>query len=86
LSHLISIKGTRVDFPDEIADQIRLVLRLKEGEQVSVLDNSGKAYQVTLHYANGKNPSGEIIGDMPVEAEPYYTDYQFYPLTKREKF
>jgi 16S rRNA (uracil1498-N3)-methyltransferase len=81
-----SINGTQVDFPDEIADQIRLVLRLKEEDQVCVLDNSGKAYRVSLRYASGKNPFGEIIGEMPVEAEPLIPVISFIPLTKREKF
>ena len=81
-----SINGTRVVFPDEIADQIRLVLRLKEEDQICVLDNSGKAYRVSLRYANEKNPFGEIIGEMPVEAEPLIPIISFIPLTKREKF
>lgn len=43
-----SIRGDEVSIPDEQARQIRTVLRLRRGDHILVLDNSGMEYVVRL--------------------------------------
>ena len=80
------IHGTRVKFPHPIAHQIMHVLRLKEGDQVIVLDNQGNQYQVTLsidieHMA----VSGEIMQKEAVSSEPSTKISLCFGLSNREK-
>ena len=76
----------QVQFPQDVSDQIRRVLRLKNGDQVVVLDNSGKAFLTTLFYPSPNTLLGEIQQEIAVESEPVLPFTCFLPLTRREKF
>lgn len=84
LKHIDPQAG-RVVFPQDIAHQIRHVLRLQPGDQVTVLDGGGKAYQVQMDPFEGDKITasvlriGENIIGLPVHIS------LFFPMTKREK-
>ena len=76
----------QVTFPKEIAHQIIHVLRLNNGDQVIVLDNSGVYHQVDLQ----TNPSeikvtGSIKETRPVTSEPKTQLSLAFGLSNREK-
>ena len=80
------IQEQSVTFPDDIAHQIRHVLRMREGQVVQVLDNTGWVYEVVLV----KVTNGEVMGQI---REKYYGDTEpklnlalFLSLTQRDKF
>jgi len=81
----IDPQTTEVIFPPDISHQITHVLRLVPGDQVTVLDGSGKVYQVRLNHSEGDQLSaaithaGEIATPLPVRIT------LFFPLSKREK-
>lgn len=59
----------RVHFPPEPAHQIRRVLRLRPGETVICLDNTGMEYDTRLDVVAG-TVEGEILGIRRNETEP----------------
>lgn len=66
-----TIKGETVEFPADFSHQIIHVLRLKEGDQVEVLDNTGAVYSVEI----GFNPAeklvqGHVVKSSPASGEP----------------
>jgi len=81
----IDPQATEVVFPPDISHQITHVLRLVPGDQVTVLDGAGKAYQVRLNHFEGDHVTatishaGEITTPLPVQIT------LFFPLSKREK-
>lgn len=81
------IKGTFVQFPPELSHQIINVLRLKEGELVAVLDNTGTIYEVEIgHDPTGKLVVGHIVGSSPVAGEPKVAIELCVGLSHRDKF
>lgn len=76
----------KIQFPVEIAHQIRQVLRLKEGMNVEVLDNRGNAFEVRLSRVDGENVEGEILTQIQLESEPDIKLTLCVSLTQREKF
>ena len=50
-----------IEFPGDVAHQIRHVLRLKKGDCVIVMDGEGKAYQVELSRVDSGIATGKII-------------------------
>ena len=65
-----AISEKSVNIPDEVASQIRKVLRLKEGTAVQFLDNRGWVYESEIHYIDTKNITAEIKEKRPAEGEP----------------
>lgn len=80
------ISGGGVDIPDDIAGQIRKVLRLKEGEAVQFLDNKGWVYDAEIGYPDPKHVTAFVTGKQPAEGEPACFITLFLSLTQREKF
>lgn len=80
------INGLQVNFPADISHQISHVLRMGEGDQVGVLDNSGWLYHVRLQNGPpGSSLTGEIIERQAVSSEPDVHLTLYFGLTSREK-
>lgn len=64
-----SVRAGQVLFPAETSRQIERVLRLKPGDRVLVLDDSGIEYTVSL-YSVGRTTTGSIESTCQNQAEP----------------
>ena len=65
-----AISDDEVAFPQDISRQISRVLRMSPGDTVTVLDNSGWEYSVTLSAVSAANSEGRIIGRREGRGEP----------------
>ena len=81
-----SIDGREVRFSREQAHQLCHVLRLKPGDTVVVLDNTGTEYDVTLTAATGKEALGRITTERVAKGEPKVQITLFQSLLARDKF
>lgn len=81
-----SFAGDRVVLPDQIAHQIRNVLRLRAGTAVVVLDNSGWEYEVLLRQVDRQQVVGEAVAKRPCPNEPSVQLTLYQALMKRDKF
>jgi len=81
-----AIHGSKVQFPADRSHQIVRVLRLQTGDQVCVLDNSGKSYLVELIELDAKFCLGEIREVVTNNTEPLTKVHLLVALTQREKF
>jgi len=81
----IDASSNSVVFPPDIAHQIVHVLRLQTGDQVTVLDGEGRAYQVRLKALDADPLTAEIlrIGENSVQIPLQIS--LFFPLSKRDK-
>lgn len=81
-----SINGTDIQFPDDVAHQIRHVLRLRQDDLVEVLDNSGKIYRTKLDF-NVANlvVRGSVVDIYEGRSEPKVQIQLYFGLTSREK-
>lgn len=80
------ISDKQVIITDSRVHQIRDVLRMKTGDDIIVLDNTGLEYQVSLTEISTKNIVGEIVQKKRSEAEPKTQITLFQSLLAREKF
>ncbi|MFU8827489.1 MAG: RsmE family RNA methyltransferase [Brevefilum sp.] len=81
-----SIHGQEVTFPHPLAHQIWHVLRLREGDRVAVLDNSGKRFTVVLGDTGGEQVlTGQILRADTVTSEPHTHLALYFGLSSREK-
>ena len=64
------ILNASVSFPPPVAHQIRSVLRLRAGERVLVLDNSGDEMEVLLKGVATSSVTGEVVAKRPSANEP----------------
>jgi 16S rRNA (uracil1498-N3)-methyltransferase len=80
-----TIDREQVQFPTEIARQIQRVLRLKQGDHVNVLDDSGMVYEVTLNF-DGQSVTGDIFRQYAGETESRLRLTLMVALSQREKF
>ncbi|MEK7214349.1 MAG: RNA methyltransferase PUA domain-containing protein, partial [Chloroflexota bacterium] len=64
------IQGEAVQFTPVQARQLATVLRLRPGEQVTVLDGSGSAFDVSLIMVTAKNARGVVTGSRVAGGEP----------------
>lgn len=72
--------------PSDTSDQIRKVLRLKDGETICLLDNCGNASEAAIEYMDGKSICAHVKRSYPVSNEPGCRITLFLSLTQREKF
>jgi 16S rRNA (uracil1498-N3)-methyltransferase len=54
----------------QTARQIKTVLRMKRGDHIIVLDNSGMEWQVTLTNVDQDEMAGQIVAEQPAQGEP----------------
>lgn len=73
-------------FPADISHQIAHVLRLKAGDKVVVLDNSGFEYLTALNLIDSQKTKAQIITKDQIQSEPDNELHLFISLTQREKF
>ena len=64
------LHGGRIILSGPQAHQIRDVLRMKSGEKIIVLDNTGYEYTVSLTEIERREVAGEVIGKTKSEGEP----------------
>jgi 16S rRNA (uracil1498-N3)-methyltransferase len=76
----------RVEFPDDISRQIKNVLRLRNQEHVTILDNDGMQYEVELEDIQQKPLWAKVINCELVSSEPNSKIGLFVSLTGRDKF
>lgn len=79
------IRGEEVFFPEEIAHQLSRVLRLRDGDRVVVLDDSGAEYDVSLHSFGRRAVQGTIQATRPAGPEPRVRLSLFLALLKGKK-
>lgn len=80
------IKGTHVTLGDPVAHQVRTVLRMQAGDQITVLDNAGWQYVVTLHDMAGKALSGTVLHKCPAQGEPAVAVTLYQSLLKKDNY
>jgi 16S rRNA (uracil1498-N3)-methyltransferase len=68
------------------AHQINDVLRMKAGDSIIVLDNTGYEYIVTLMRVERRQVIGEVVNQRKSEAEPRTRITLYQSLLAREKF
>jgi 16S rRNA (uracil1498-N3)-methyltransferase len=81
-----SFAGEQVRLGSEQAHQVCHVLRLKAGDSIIALDNSGMEYEVTLTAVCLPETVGRITGQHPAAGEPRAELVLFQSLLAREKF
>jgi 16S rRNA (uracil1498-N3)-methyltransferase len=79
------ISGDQVFFPTDLAHQIIRVLRLRVGDTVLVLDNSGMALTVELHSFGKREAQGTILETAPATGEPRIPIALYVALMKGKK-
>ncbi len=72
--------------PEPQARQIREVLRLREGEKIGVLDNSGSEYRVELTHVGKDAVRGRVLEKDEVSREPRTQLILYQGLLKADKF
>jgi 16S rRNA (uracil1498-N3)-methyltransferase len=80
------IQNDEVHFSANASRQISRVLRLKEGERVIVLDNSGYEMQTDLGEIDETGCTGRVISREFCKAEPRAELLMILSVTQREKF
>jgi len=74
-----------IKFPADIGHQIQHVLRLKQGDCVTVMDGEGKAYQVELTRDDLGRTTGKIIEIGEVRSGLNVHLHLYFPLSKKRK-
>ncbi len=80
-----SFSSDTVFFPPETANQIRRVLRLRNGERVVALKREGRGFLVELT-VDDRAVQGRIVGEAESGHETPYRMTLLTPVTRREKF
>ena len=78
------IDNDRIIFHDDIARQMKTVLRIKAGEKVEALDNKGNEYLVEIEVSK-EAIQGKILGKKKNGREPSIHLTLFFALAQREK-
>ena len=75
-----------VAIPSRLVHRLRHVLRMKAGDRIVVLDNSGWEYEVELRMAGAGRLEGVVIGKSPAAGEPQTRITLYQALLKGSKF
>lgn len=70
----------------DMAHQVGTVLRLRPGDRVQLLDNSGAEYTVRLTAVERRRLAGQIEQRSPVQTEPALALTIYAPLIRAERF
>lgn len=81
-----SIKESRVALRGTIVHQIRDVLRMRPGDEIVLLDNSGFAYRTELVTIDRDTVRGRVIEKWKLETEPQTRITLYQGLLKGQKF
>jgi 16S rRNA (uracil1498-N3)-methyltransferase len=77
------IQEDAIQLPPEVIHQLFHVLRLSKGDSICVLDNTGKAYHVTLH--DKQSGTGQVETVWELDSEPKIEYHLLQSLIKSEK-
>jgi 16S rRNA (uracil1498-N3)-methyltransferase len=80
-----AIRENTVTFPSDISQQLTLVLRLRSGDHVVVLDSSGTEYDVELTETRYTHATGLIQSTRFTQAEPITPICLYHALLKGKK-
>lgn len=81
-----AIRETEVRFPEETAHQLARVLRMRPGDHVIVLDNSGWEREVVLEQVGRRSATGRVVGKRLAEGEPRVKITLYQAMLKGAKF
>ncbi len=81
-----SLAGEQVRLSPEQAHQVHHVLRLRPGDAIVVLDDSGAEYDVILTSVGPREAVGRVTNTHPAPGEPATEVTLFQSLLVREKF
>lgn len=81
-----SIAGDTVTFGPAMAHQLRNVLRLRAGDRVVVLDDSGLEYEVTLERVGRDEARGRIEAQREAGTEPRVRVTLYQGMLKGDRF
>jgi 16S rRNA (uracil1498-N3)-methyltransferase len=81
-----AIQNGIITFPENIARQISKVLRLQDGNEVTVLDGSNIEYLVKLDQVSTSLVKGHVTARGASSGEPSIRVHLCIALTQREKF
>ena len=70
----------------QTARQIKTVLRMKPGDSIIVLDNSGMEWRVTLTNIGQDEVEGQIVAEQPAQGEPNLRLTLYQGTLKGQKF
>ncbi len=82
----IWIEQQRVTLLDDVAHQLKNVLRVKSGYRIVVLDNTGLEYEVLLTDVARNVVTGDIIAQRPGQNEPQLQVTLYQGTLKAQKF
>jgi len=80
------IKDDRVSINDSAAHQIHTVLRLKAGDNITLLDNTGKEYLVTIEQVSPTNVEARVLKTTNGLADPNIFIRLYQGIMKGSKF
>lgn len=75
-----------VTLPADAARQVRTVLRMRPGQIIVVLDNSGTEFQVELTQVGKAAVRGRIVTQQPARGEPTVQLWLYQAALKTQKF
>lgn len=75
-----------VTLPADAARQVRTVLRMRPGQTIVVLDNSGTEWQVELTQVDKPVVCGRIVAQQPARGEPTVRLWLYQAALKAQKF
>jgi len=81
-----SLQGKKVVMAGQQAQQIRNVLRIRNGEHITVLDKQGWEYEVVLTAVRRTEVTGQVVERRRAMGEPDTQITLYQSLLKREKF
>ena len=81
-----AIAGDRVILRGALVHQIRDVLRMKPGDEIVLLDNSGSAYRAELVTLDRDTVRAHVNNKWPLETEPVVRVALYQGLLKGQKF
>lgn len=80
------IRGETVLLGDDVAHQLRHVLRLRPGARIVVLDDRGWEYEIALVSVENKKARGDIVARRPASGEPSVRVTLYQALLKKDNF
>jgi 16S rRNA (uracil1498-N3)-methyltransferase len=80
------VDGRKVILSDPVAHQIHNVLRMRPGDHIMVLDNSGWAREVELQEVDSKRVVGETVRRTLVQEEPRTKITLYQGMLKHRRF
>lgn len=81
-----AIQGDRVTLTGPVVHQLAHVLRLRPGERIIVLDDSGWEYTVELERLGRERAQGRLVGRAEAQTEPCARITLYQAVLKRERF